>query len=94
MDIAAAVKVRDNYYGKVFEEVAQLIQSNSALRGVNFWAWGGEGRPAQSGGYWKKGDAYIGDPPHEQQGWYSVYDTDKSTIQLIGTHAAKINSRN
>lgn len=94
MDIATAVKVRDNYYGKVFEEVIQLIQSNTALRGVNFWAWGGEGRPAKAGGYWKKGDDYIGDPPHEQQGWYSVYDTDKTTIQLISEYAVKINSRN
>ena len=40
------------------------------------WAWGGEGRPRSPGGYWAAGDDVIGDPPHEPQGWYSVFDAD------------------
>ena len=42
-----------------------------------------EGSTAQPGGYWMKGDDFLGDPPHEPQGWYSIFDTDVSTIQLL-----------
>ena len=29
----------------------------------------------------------MGDPPHEPQGWYGVFDTDASTRALIKAHA-------
>jgi mannan endo-1,4-beta-mannosidase len=87
------VTIRDQYYTAIFDMVAGNIQSGtSLLQGVNFWAWAGEGRPATPEGIWKKGDNFIGDPPHETQGWYSVYDTDSSTIKVIRAHAVKINA--
>lgn len=52
------------------------------------WAWGGEGRPRSPGGYWAAGDDVIGDPPHEPQGWYSVFDADLSTLALLGRGSA------
>ena len=30
-----------------------------------------------------RGDAWIGDPPHEPQGWYSVYEADAATIAAL-----------
>lgn len=88
------VTVRDKYYSAIFDAVLQEVSKpTSLLRGVNFWAWAGEGRPATPGGLWNMGHDLIGDPPHETQGWYSVYDTDSSTIKVISTYAAKINSR-
>ncbi|MGB4773146.1 MAG: cellulase family glycosylhydrolase [Chitinophagaceae bacterium] len=87
------VTIRDQYYTAVFDMVAGNIQTGSSLlQGVNFWAWAGEGRPAKPEGIWKKGDQFIGDPPHETQGWYSVYDTDSSTIRIIREHAVRINA--
>jgi mannan endo-1,4-beta-mannosidase len=56
--------------------------------GVSFWGWAGEGRPRQPGGVWAVGDHLIGDPPHEPQGWYSVYDTDEQMGQLLNRTAA------
>jgi len=53
------------------------------MSGLNFWAYGGSGRPAKNGGWWKAGDDFIGDPPHERQGWYSVYDTDFTTMAVL-----------
>jgi mannan endo-1,4-beta-mannosidase len=86
------VTVRDKYYGALFAAVAdQLKKQNNALAGVNFWAWAGEGRPRVPEGLWKLGDNFIGDPPHESQGWYSVYDTDNSTKQVIKKYASLIN---
>jgi mannan endo-1,4-beta-mannosidase len=86
------VTVRDRFYAEVFEEVYKEVSTGkSALAGVNFWAWGGEGRPAVPKGMWKLGDNFIGDPPHEPQGWYSIFDTDSSTIRIIKEYAGKIN---
>jgi mannan endo-1,4-beta-mannosidase len=86
------VAVRDRFYTEVFEEVRkEIAKGNSAMAGVNFWAWGGEGRPAVPKGMWKLGDNFIGDPPHEPQGWYSIFDTDSSTIRIIREYAGKIN---
>lgn len=32
----------------------------------------------------------LSDPPHEAQGWYSVYDTDVSTLATIRRAAARV----
>ena len=69
----------------------EIKKGNSTLAGINFWAWGGEGRPSVPEGLWKQGDNFIGDPPHESQGWYSVFENDKSTIAVIKKYAARIN---
>ena len=85
------VTVRDKYYSALFDAVAAEIKKGTGpLAGVNFWAWAGEGRPRVPAGLWKPGDQFIGDPPHEGQGWYSVYDTDSSTIKVIKKYAALI----
>jgi len=81
------VIVRDQYYKILFEEAFKLAKkSKSAMSGVNFWAWGGEGRPKKPGDLWKVGDDFIGDPAHETQGWYSVFNNDYSTLEIISTY--------
>ena len=89
-DPNSTTKIRDNYYSYVFKLIYDYTKQNQAA-GVNFWAWGGEGRPRNSGCWWKEGDDFIGDPPHEQQGWYSVYDKDKSTLKTIKKYTKLIN---
>ena len=37
--------------------------------------------------------SWVGDPPHEPAGWYSVYDADLSTLALIRSHAAAVAGR-
>jgi mannan endo-1,4-beta-mannosidase len=92
-DPKSSTKIRDDYYAKIFQAVYdEASQEKSVVSGVNFWAWGGEGRPRVAEGLWKPGDDFIGDPPHEAQGWYSVYDTDTSTIAVIKDYAEKFNS--
>lgn len=71
---------RDEYYRRLFAQVAESCAAGRALQAANFWAWGGEGRansPADSAA------AFLGDPPHEPQGWNSVFDTDISTQAVI-----------
>ncbi|MBO9701172.1 MAG: cellulase family glycosylhydrolase [Sporocytophaga sp.] len=91
---SALTTVKDHYYSKVFQEAYNYASLSSPVAGVNFWAWSGEGRPKVPGTIWKKGDPFTGDPPHELQGWYSVYDTDTSTQLVIKKYANKMNSLN
>jgi mannan endo-1,4-beta-mannosidase len=93
-DPSAATTVRDRYYREVFERVYRLAsRPGSTVAGVNFWAWAGEARPqAPFGGYWHQGLPFVGDPPHEGQGWYSVYDSDASTKGVISEFAHKMST--
>ncbi|MFY0687216.1 MAG: cellulase family glycosylhydrolase [Cyclobacteriaceae bacterium] len=89
---AASVSYRDKFYEFVFQfTVKQLGKSN--LQGCNFWSWAGEGRPTKPGGFWQEGENLIGDPPHERQGWYSVYDDDQSTVELIEKYAREVKNQ-
>jgi mannan endo-1,4-beta-mannosidase len=94
-DPNSATIMRDQYYERVFEAVYKMAAAdNSIMSGCNFWAWAGEGRPRQPEAIWKAGDDFVGDPPHETQGWYSVYDKDSTTNAVIKTYAAKMNALN
>jgi len=91
-DAVSTVRIRDGYYKFIFDKIYSLSKTNSQVAGVNFWAWGGEGRPRTPMSIWKLGDNLIGDPPHEYQGWYSVYNTDLSTQEIISDYAFKCHS--
>jgi mannan endo-1,4-beta-mannosidase len=72
---------RNQFYSAMYEEVYNSMLTGGSAAGDNFWAWGGQARP---------GDDWIGDPPHETPGWYSVYNTDKSTLAIISAHAEEM----
>jgi mannan endo-1,4-beta-mannosidase len=78
---------RDDYFSRMFEQVAESCQAGRALQGANFWAWGGEGR---TGGDMSSASALIGDPFCEPQGINSVFDTDKSTLAVIAQANKKL----
>ncbi|MEM7368629.1 MAG: cellulase family glycosylhydrolase [Bacteroidota bacterium] len=88
-DPASSTTIRDQFYSEMFEEIVQQAEKGR-IAGCNFWAWGGEGRPRSPKTVWKAGDDFIGDPPHEYQGWYSVYDKDKSTLRILKTYVQKL----
>lgn len=70
---------RDKYFTFVFEYMKQ----NKAFAACNFWGFAGTGRPVPNQKYWKKGDGYLADPPMEEQGLNSVFDSDSSTWKVI-----------
>lgn len=82
----STTKRRDMYYDRLFKIIYQ--SDHQHVMGANFWAWGGFGRPTAPKAVWQPGNAFIGDPPFEYQGWYSVYDTDLSTLELLKRWAA------
>lgn len=89
-DQAATTRQRDRFYEDVFAHIHARSAAGTAMAGCNFWAWGGQGRPSAPKAIWKQGDELIGDPPHEHQGWYSVYDQDRSTLAIIKKFGEKL----
>jgi mannan endo-1,4-beta-mannosidase len=79
---------RDQWFQEVYTMVASLIPT-TPMAGIMPWAWAGDVRPPRPGEFWKLGDPFIGDPPHEKQGWYSIYDKD-TTLKLIAEWSPKI----
>jgi mannan endo-1,4-beta-mannosidase len=87
-DPKAPVTLRDQYFNEVYGLVQSLLPA-TPMAGIMPWAWAGDSRPPRPGEFWKPGDPFIGDPPHEEQGWYSVFDTD-STLKLITDWSPRI----
>ncbi len=79
---------RDDYYRRMFDQVADSCQTGRALQGANFWAWGGEGRAGT--GPMDSAAELIGDPFSEPQGLNSVFDTDKGTLAVIAQANEKL----
>ncbi len=79
---------RDAFYGYILGQVVSSSQRSGSLSGCNFWGWGGKGRPVKT--EWQRGNDFLCDPPHEPQGWYSVFDSDSTTIELLKTEIRKL----
>jgi mannan endo-1,4-beta-mannosidase len=76
----APVTARDEYFRRMFDQVAQSCRAGRALQAANFWAWGGEGRADAAADTAAK---FLGDPPCEPQGLNSVFNTDATTHAVI-----------
>lgn len=81
---------RDRYYDYIFNKVVNSIRNGDKVKGLNFWSYSGVGRPDHPGLFWQKGDTFVGDPPHERQGWYGVYSSDSSTLEIIRNYTKKL----
>ena len=80
---------REQYYAMIYGAVEKSWAANGPIMGSNFWTWNGEARAAHDDFRFRDGDlAYMGDPPHEPQGWYGVFDSDASMLALVREHAA------
>ena len=84
---------KDRFYRLIYAAIEDSMGSGGPIVGSNFWAWGGEERAAHDDFRFHPGDtAYLGDPPHEPQGWYSVLNGDESTKSVIRAHSAAVHS--
>ncbi|KAI7856338.1 glycoside hydrolase superfamily [Circinella umbellata] len=77
---------KDEFYGTLFNQIVDYAKEGK-MSGSNFWAYGGEGRSTDYPT--KYGMVWLGDPPHEPRGWYSVYDKD-TTVQVISDYNANL----
>ncbi|MGZ5191070.1 MAG: glycosyl hydrolase, partial [Flavisolibacter sp.] len=83
IDASSSTTLRNRYYDTIFSTWQQHAKTNDVVAGVNFWAYGGQANQIKGQEFWKKGDPYMGDPPMEEQGLNSVFDSDRSTWDLI-----------
>lgn len=85
-DTSSTTVLRDEYYEKIFSFLAASAKENGSIAGANFWAFGGTARPVKNQLFWKKGDDYMGDPPMEEQGLNTVFDSDKTTWAIVNKY--------
>lgn len=83
---SSPTRLRNTFYAYIF----QRCLAEKVLAGCNFWAFGGIARPVPGQVFWKKGDAWMGDPPGEEQGLNTVFDNDRSTWALISDWVGKL----
>lgn len=78
---------RDAYFETIFSAVRKSHQTNDVIAGCNIWSFGGRARPRKGQLFWREGDDFMGDPPQEEQGLNSLFDSDTSTWKLIKSFA-------
>ena len=78
-DPGSATKERDDYFSFILAYVGR----STNVAGANFWVFGGTARPISGQPFWKPGDERMGDPPMEEQGLNSVFESDASTWHVI-----------
>ncbi|MBP1530542.1 MAG: cellulase family glycosylhydrolase [Bacteroidaceae bacterium] len=81
--VSTPTSARDQYYKFILSQVNDSV----GLSGCNFWAWGGKVRPPHP--MWQPWDPYTGDPAQEEQGLYSVFQSDSTTLSVIRQAAAR-----
>lgn len=88
--VDVGVSSRDRYYAEMFAVIEQSVHAGGAAAGSNFWLWGGEGRPPPSGQPLAAGQIGTGDMPQEPPGLNTVYDSDQSTLKILGDHYVRL----
>lgn len=81
--IGTATSSRDKLFKTIIENIKRSKTEDGPLAGFNFWAFGGFAKPNPSQIFWKDGDDFMGDPPQEEQGLNSVFNSDNSTWKVI-----------
>ncbi len=90
-DPAISTAFRDRFYRQVYAAIEADARTGGPLAGSSFWAWNGEARTPHADHRFRRGDLnYMGDPPHEPQGWYGVFDSDAATLAVIRAHATAL----
>lgn len=84
-----STRSRNLFYRHIFDTLLTYTRHRGVFAGCNFWAFGGSARPSEDRIFWKRGDDLMGDPPQEEQGLNSVFDTD-TTWSIIKEYNSKI----
>ena len=87
---STSVSMRDAYYRAMLSEIEGAAASGGLLAGFNFWGWGGLAEPSEDHLMWRPGDDYTGDPAQEEQGLYSVFSSDTSTVNIVKYYARSV----
>jgi mannan endo-1,4-beta-mannosidase len=92
--LSSSTRLRDQYYKTIFHKLLSAASQQGVIAGCNFWTFSGMGRPSGKDLFWKEGDDLLGDPPQEEQGLNSVFDSDAATWKLIDSYSTQIKKAN
>lgn len=90
----STVNHRNQYFKDIFNILLENAEAKTNFVGCNFWAWGGFGKVNTPGEVSNNHLEFIGDPAHEPQGWYSIFETDSVTLHLIKDYNTKLSTLN
>jgi mannan endo-1,4-beta-mannosidase len=79
----SGVVARNSYFSALFKYFKETSINSETIAGFNIWAFGGYGRPVEGQLFYRTGDDLLGDPPQEEQGLNSLFDSDTSTWKII-----------
>ena len=83
LNAGASSVYRDQFYSYIFGRVLESHKNGGPLQAANFWGYGGEGKAVNETGKWNPGEPLTTDPPQEPQGLNSVFNGDKSTLEIV-----------
>jgi mannan endo-1,4-beta-mannosidase len=88
-DPSVPTTFRQRYYRLIYGAAEASLAAGGPVQGTNFWAWNGEARAQHPDHHFIAGvdTQYMGDPPHEPQGWYGNFDSDAEMLAIIREHA-------
>lgn len=87
-DPSVPTTFRQRYYRLIYAAAESSLAAAGPVQGTNFWAWNGEARAQHPDHRFRPGDTqYMGDPPHEPQGWYGNFDSDAAMLAVVREHA-------
>jgi len=85
-------KNRDEYYKYVLRLFTEYAEDQFIV-GTYFWGWSFDSYPGnETCKLWEVEDPIIGDSTSMYQGYYSIYKTDNSTLEIINNSAHIINN--
>ncbi|KAJ1928136.1 hypothetical protein FBU59_007157 [Linderina macrospora] len=80
---------RNKFYQAVADKISSRIADKQFV-GAAFWAYAGIARPPKKP---TTDISWVGDPPHEPPGWYSIYDKDDETLGIIREFSKNIGAK-
>lgn len=93
LNAGASSIYRDKFYSYIFGRVLESHKNGGPLQAANFWGYGGEGKAVNETGKWNPGEPLTTDPPQEPQGLNSVFNGDKSTLEIVKKYNSELNKK-
>ncbi len=78
---------RDHFFAMLVSLLEDSASAGAPIAGSNVWGWAGLEHGRHPDYVWQRGDPFLIDPPHEPQGYNSVFAGDTATIRILRTHA-------
>ena len=88
-ELCSSSPLQRNFAGTKADWAACFTDEGARPEACPYWTWWSPAAAAANASF-RGQTMLLHDPPHETQGWYSVYNTDASTMAVIATAARRL----